>query len=137
MSEDTFLVAVVNLAHTLGWLCSHHKQSVQLIRDKKGKVVDRRTNLVGDAGLPDLVLVHPVRGRLMFRELKGDLGPRGGGDGVSLRPEQVAWSMALDAVTARLRAYDRPDARANAAPIVSSGIWRPSMIESIAEDLGR
>lgn len=39
------------------------------------------------AGFPDLTLVHPVTGRLIFCELKASKG--------RLRPEQVRWLHAL------------------------------------------
>lgn len=134
--EDEFLVNVVRLAKTTGWLVSHHKQSVQLIRDKNMKVVGRRSNLVGDKGLPDLVLIHADRARVMFRELKRNLGPKGGGDDVSLTPEQVMWGAAIDRIESRLHVAFNPPAgfthaAAGGVPIVSFGIWRPSMLEDI------
>lgn len=56
--EADFLRAILDLAHQLGWLAAHHPDS-------------RR--LVGDAGLPDLVLAKPGHDPWLW-ELKTDAG---------------------------------------------------------------
>ena len=52
--EATFTQQVVRTLQFNGWLVSHHPDS---------------RKLVGDAGLPDIVAVHPKHG-VMFAELK-------------------------------------------------------------------
>lgn len=56
-SEKEFQEQVVTLAQALRWRYYHTHRS------------DR-----SPAGFPDLVLVHPARGRLLFRELKSEKG---------------------------------------------------------------
>lgn len=53
MSEDALLAQVRRLATDLGWMTYHTHDS-------------RRS----ESGFPDLVLVHPRQGRILFRELK-------------------------------------------------------------------
>jgi hypothetical protein len=53
MSEDAFLAQVRRLASDLGWLTYHTHDS-------------RRS----ESGFPDLVLISPQQGRILFRELK-------------------------------------------------------------------
>lgn len=63
--EQAFQNQVVQLAHTFGWLVQHTRAA------KQG---DRwLTPIQGDAGFPDLVLVHYRRG-IIFAELKSDTG---------------------------------------------------------------
>ncbi|MGP5219417.1 VRR-NUC domain-containing protein [Arthrobacter rhombi] len=56
-SEKEFQQQVVDAAKRLGWLAYHTHDS-------------RRS----EPGFPDLVLVHPVKGLVMFRELKTQKG---------------------------------------------------------------
>lgn len=123
--EDAFLVSVVNLAHTLGWLASHTNLSARKVG---GRWV---SNITGDRGFPDLALVHPTRGRLIFAELKLDLGPRGGADDVSLSADQERWRWAIEAVAGRSYA-----GRSGRAPVLYF-LWRPAMLDAIAEELAR
>jgi hypothetical protein len=53
MSEDAFLAQVRRLAGDLGWMTYHTHDS-------------RRS----ESGFPDLVLISPPQGRILFRELK-------------------------------------------------------------------
>ena len=63
--EAGFQRQVIQLAHTFGWLVQHTRPA------KQG---DRwLTPIAGDAGFPDLVLVHPERG-IIYAELKSDKG---------------------------------------------------------------
>ena len=73
MREKDLQQAVVGLARRAGWLVYHTYDS-------------RRS----DPGWPDLVLVHPVRRRLLIRELKTMKG--------RVSPAQKTWLAALAAV---------------------------------------
>lgn len=72
MTEAVLQTRVLAHARVLGWLAYHTHDS-------------RRSA----PGFPDLVLVHPAQGRVLYRELKTQRG--------RLRPEQRQW---LDALTA-------------------------------------
>jgi hypothetical protein len=68
MTEREFQKAVIRTARQFGWKVWHFHDSRRSI----GKGV-----MVGDTdarGFPDLVLVHPGTGRILFRELKSDTG---------------------------------------------------------------
>ena len=75
MSERELQDAVNELAQYLGWRIHHASDS-------------RRSH----AGLPDLIAVHRVQGRVLFAELKTERG--------RLRTEQVAWLEDLKATPA-------------------------------------
>jgi hypothetical protein len=70
MSEKELQQTIVDTARLLGWMVYHTHDS-------------RRS----EPGFPDLVLVHPKRGRLMFVECKSATG--------RVTPEQTAWLDAL------------------------------------------
>lgn len=91
MTEDDLLEAVVAAAGFRGWHVHHSRPA----RTAQGW----RTALVGNPGLPDLVLAHPRHG-VLFRELKSMRG--------TLDDDQRGW---LDALT---------NGGANVA------VWRPS-----------
>lgn len=78
MSEEDLLRAVVDLAQLLGILVHHSRPALT------GK--GWRTAIVGDKGLPDLILVG-ARG-VLYRELKADKG--------RVRPEQHDWLTRLE-----------------------------------------
>ncbi|WP_309080292.1 VRR-NUC domain-containing protein [Zhihengliuella sp.] len=96
-SEEKFQQEVLALAKATGWGLRYHTH-------------DSRRSA---AGFPDLVLVDPVRGRVLFRELKREKG--------KLTPDQVQWVTGLRAAG------------------VDAGTWRPSDWVSgrIAEELTR
>lgn len=77
MSEDQLQACVTDAAERGGWLWWHD--------------VDSRRN---KSGLPDLILVHPRTGRLLFVELKSATGKP--------RPAQITW---LQALTIRHETY--------------------------------
>ena len=83
MSEDALLAQVRSAALTLGWIVYHTHDS-------------RRS----EPGFPDLVLVNPRQGRILWRELKKEKG--------RVSVEQRKW---LDA----LRAAGQ-----------DVGVWRPA-----------
>ena len=70
MMEADLQATVVKLARTLGWYCYHTHDS-------------RRSA----PGFPDLVMVHPRSGALLFAELKSATG--------RVTPEQDQWLRAL------------------------------------------
>lgn len=72
MSEATLQGHILHTAAALGWLCYHTHDS-------------RRSQ----PGFPDLTLVHPIRRRLIFAELKKENGRQ--------TPEQHKWEDALRA----------------------------------------
>ena len=78
--ERDFQAAVITAAHHLGWTVAHFRP---------GQVGGRwQTPVSGDgAGFPDLVLVNPERGLLLFRELKTDSG--------RVSKAQMRWGAAL------------------------------------------
>lgn len=80
-TEAQFQAAVIELAQLTGWMVYHARP---------GRTLNGwRTPVSGDgAGWPDLVLVHPRRQLVLYRELKR--GPIR-----KLRPEQEAWHRAL------------------------------------------
>lgn len=73
MNEDELLEGVTGALTLSGWRWTHIRRS------------DRVT--MGDAGLPDIIAVHPSRGIVLAWELKG-AGGRPTGD-------QVAWIAGL------------------------------------------
>lgn len=77
------LIAVAELH---GWLVFHAEKSAR----KVGERWIRNQPRTG-AGFPDLVLLHVRRHLLVFAELKGDKGPRGGQRGAALTEAQEAW----------------------------------------------
>ena len=68
LTERDFQKQITDLAELLGWLWVH---------PRAGRTIDSwRTPMSGPLGQgwPDLVLIHPVRRRLLFVELKTDTG---------------------------------------------------------------
>jgi hypothetical protein len=98
-SEAEFQSAVIGLAKAFKWLVHAQRPA----RTKDGW----RTPIQGDPGFPDLALVHPERGQVIFAELK--FGKNTADD------NQVRW---LDALR---------DAG------FASGVWRPSDAAKIEE----
>jgi hypothetical protein len=82
MSEADLKEVVISVAKRYGWLI-HHDLPAQ---NSRGRWL---TNVQGDAGFPDLILLHPVSGRLLAVELKAEKG--------KLSPLQKRWLMAFDA----------------------------------------
>ena len=82
-SEAAFQEQVLELARACGWLV--HAERPALSRSGRWA-----TPIQGDAGFPDLVLVHPQRRLLLFVELK----MKGG----KLTIAQQAWLDALNTV---------------------------------------
>lgn len=96
MTEAALLAQVRQLARVLGWLEYHTHRS------------DR-----SPAGFPDLVLVHPVKARLIFAELKRVKG--------RTAPPQEAWLDALRDVADTVAGSAR-----SGRPAVSVHLWRPT-----------
>ena len=83
---------IIGLAQDLGWLVHHDRPA----RTDKGY----RTAIQGDAGFPDLLMVHPVSGTVICVELKRE--------GKQPTEHQETWLAAF------------------AKSPIRSGIWRPS-----------
>jgi hypothetical protein len=69
-SEREFRERVMKLAKEHGWLRMHPLRS-QLPAERGG---GWSTNMSGEKGYPDLTFVHPVWGRVVILELKGQRG---------------------------------------------------------------
>lgn len=81
MSETEFKDILVTVARRYGWLV-HHDLPAQNSRGRWA------THIQGDAGFPDLILLHPNSGKLFAIELKSDKG--------KLSPGQKRWLMAFE-----------------------------------------
>ena len=101
MTEKEFQGAIMDAAKWLGWRCFHPRT----VQTAEGVHL---TAFTGDAGFPDLVLVHKYRG-VIFAELKADRG--------RLTPEQREWRDQL--ITAGAEYY----------------VWRPKDWDDIKERL--
>ena len=102
MTEAELLAAIIDAAHTFGWLV-HHCRPAQRADGKW------MTPIQGHAGFPDAVLTR--RGRLVFVEAKREKG--------ELTPDQQMWFDALSHVP-----HHRPDSVSE--PWVQVFVWRPS-----------
>jgi hypothetical protein len=98
MTEAEFKNVVISIAKRYGWLI-HHDLPAQNSRGKWA------THIQGDAGFPDLLMVHPVSGKILAVELKAEKG--------KLSPLQKRWLMAFD-VSATF-----------------NSVWKPSDMEYI------
>jgi len=98
MTEAEFKNIVISIAKRYGWLI-HHDLPAQNSRGKWA------THIQGDAGFPDLLMVHPVSGKILAVELKAEKG--------KLSPLQKRWLMAFD-VSATF-----------------NSVWKPSDMEYI------
>lgn len=106
ISERDFTATVIELARHAGWLAAHFRPCLS----QAGRWL---TAVQGDGvGFPDLVLVHPATGRLLFAELKTDRG--------RLTEAQLAWNHALAACP----------------PAVEYECWRPKDMADIKQVLG-
>lgn len=76
LGELEWMGSVVSLARPLGWRVAHFRPA----RTVHGW---RTAGSYDAAGFPDLVLVHPERRLVLWRELKAE--------GEPLRPEQKLW----------------------------------------------
>lgn len=64
LTEAEFTRQVIDLARLYGWRTAHFRPAQR----RDGRWL---TPVAGDGkGFPDLVLLHPIRGRLLFIELK-------------------------------------------------------------------
>jgi hypothetical protein len=81
MTEAEFKNVVISIAKRYGWLI-HHDLPAQNSRGKWA------THVQGDAGFPDLLMVHPVSGKILAVELKAEKG--------KVSPLQKRWLMAFD-----------------------------------------
>lgn len=100
--EGQFQQRLVECAMRMGWVVRH-------VRDA------RRQNLVG---LPDLILVHPEWGEVIFAELKSETG--------ALRPEQVTYFRACEQAVRRAQRQAAPYMAAEVQPVFRTFMWRPS-----------
>ena len=115
LTERDFQRSVTDLAELLGWLWVH---------PRAGRTIDSwRTPMSGPLGQgwPDLVLIHPVRRRLLFVELKTDTGK------LTAHQERVLELLRRLTIEPVEQAFAGPLAR------VEVHVWRPkdwSLIEA-------
>jgi len=81
MSETEFKDILISVAKRYGWLV-HHDLPAQNSRGRWA------THVQGDAGFPDLILLHPNSGKLFAIELKSEKG--------KTTPGQKRWLMAFE-----------------------------------------
>jgi hypothetical protein len=81
MTETEFKDILIGVAKRYGWLV-HHDLPAQNSRGRWG------THIQGDVGFPDLLLLHPVSGKLFAIELKSQTG--------RLTPGQNRWLLAFE-----------------------------------------
>jgi len=81
MSESDFKDILISVAKRYGWLV-HHDLPAQNSRGRWA------THVQGDAGFPDLLLIHPNSGKLFAIELKSEKG--------KLTPGQKRWLLAFE-----------------------------------------
>lgn len=107
MREEDFLTQIIDLAHIYHWKVAHFRPAMT----KHGW----RTAVSADgAGFPDCVL---LRGdRLIFAEIKSEKG--------QLTPAQNEWLDALAEVGGATNFQE-----------IQTYVWRPDMLEEIAEIL--
>ena len=67
MNEATLKSAVISVARMKGWLIHHDLPAM----NRRGRWA---THVEGDVGFPDLVLLSPHHGQLIFVELKSEKG---------------------------------------------------------------
>jgi hypothetical protein len=86
VNETDFQQQVIDAAHLLGWRCAHFR-GVRVQR--KDGTIHYQTPVQADGeGFPDLVLVNPSLRRVLYVELKSDIG--------KMSPAQVAWQILLE-----------------------------------------
>lgn len=118
LTERDFQRQVVELAHLMGWEDFH----VRAGRTADSWRVPGSGTMA--AGWPDLVLVHPKRGRLIFAELKAHNG--------KLTPAQQRVLPVLNTLSGE---WGTPDSRATIS--IEVVIWRPEDWELIELALSR
>lgn len=116
MSEAQLQEAVIDCAHTFGWLIAHFRPA----RVKRGGVEIYETPVAADGkGFPDLVM---LRGRRMIAaELKSATG--------KLRPDQELWLAAFRALVAPQGHGDFSEQAAVHVHVgchVETYVWEPS-----------
>ena len=115
ISEKAFTKQIIDLARLFGWKAAHFRPALT----QRGRWV---TAVQGDgAGFPDLVLVHRGKGRVIFVELKTQIG--------KLSEKQEQWLDALCEVEKRYCALTGHDW------VVRCAVWRPSQFDEITKIL--
>lgn len=105
-TEADFLSWVIDIAHLHGYLVAHFRPALTA----RGW----RTPVQADGkGFPDLVLVNPEKGRLIFAELKSEKG--------KLSLEQKQWIDALDYTEVEMYVW-RPDKRDSIEQVFEIGV---------------
>jgi hypothetical protein len=94
LTEAQLQAAVIDTAHVFGWRVAHFRPA----KTSRGW----RTAVAADGkGFPDLVLVHPGTGRLLFSELKSYRGKP--------TAEQEQWLIALERTDAEVYVWTPSD----------------------------
>ncbi|MDP9265696.1 MAG: hypothetical protein M3O91_06215, partial [Chloroflexota bacterium] len=97
ITEEAFAQQVLKLAQLYGWLAFRVENSSRIVARRSGARVRVRNVNRGGAGYPDLTLVRAPR--LIFAELKRDVGPQGGTSHAELSADQLRWAEQLRLVS--------------------------------------
>jgi hypothetical protein len=98
MNETEFKDLVIGVAKRYGWLIHHDLPAM----NRRGAWA---THIQGDAGFPDLLLIHPTGGKILAIELKSEKG--------KTSPLQKRWLLAFEQAG------------------VYSAVWKPSDMEYV------
>ena len=120
LTEEQFLRQVLDLLAMNDWLWHHDSSSARLIQRRSGRLV-RIAN--ARAGFPDICAARIRDGRLLFAELKRDVGVQGGLSHRDLSIEQAQWANAL---TRNMARFDSS---------IEYHLWRPTDLATIAKVL--
>jgi hypothetical protein len=146
MTETAWRSQVEELALAYGWRVYYVINSTRVLTRRSGMQVRGRNINPNGKGFPDLTLVRVRRGsglitppdaRIIYAELKRDLGPQGGGQDVMPDPDQVEWGRLLtafsDAVVWGTAAYGSQAIRGYRP--VEHHVWRPSDYDEVEKAL--
>lgn len=120
VTEADFQRQVTDLAAALGWAWAHWRP----LQNRRGMWQVPVEGPLG-AGWPDLTLLRVRDRRLLFVELKRELG--------TVSAEQAAVLAGLGELSDHAIAAERPDAIAVLLRHVGVHVWRPSMLRDPVE----
>jgi hypothetical protein len=98
-TEAEFQQLIIDAAHYLGWRVAHFR-GVRVQR-KDGTVFYQTPVQADGEGFPDLVLVNPTQQRVIYAEVKSEMG--------RLSAAQIAWKVILEAAGQDYRLWQPKD----------------------------